>query len=96
MRTRNQYTKKKQYMTIGNDYVYGIADIGVIQKTTEYNYLGVHLNETGKDNEDILKTVGKGRKRHYIHFYRAFQYRKEQKLGYLNELKLWKVVRLMD
>lgn len=52
--------KKTQYMTIGNDY-----DITtyreVLQKTTEYNYLGVHLNEIGKANKDILKKVEKTR-----------------------------------
>lgn len=31
-------TMKTQYMRIGNDYVYDItADVGVIQKTIEYN-----------------------------------------------------------
>lgn len=53
---------KAQYMVIGGEGKDIQSERGVIKNVTEYEYLGVTVTADGKDENDILKKVSKGRK----------------------------------
>ena len=53
--------QKTQYMSIGGRGEDIETEGGIIKNVKHYEYLGVTIHEDGRDNEDILKKIGKGK-----------------------------------
>lgn len=53
--------EKTKYLTIGGTRQDIVTESGIIKGVEQCEYLGVTIDEDGKDNKDILKKIGKGK-----------------------------------